>query len=292
MSNQPLLVALEPNEEGEHVWQVASRVAKRLNATPHLLNVVEPAVSVYADLDFAPLTDYAADWQQDQMRANRDHFQRILPACASAQLNVVEGSPSYKITNAAMQLDADLILMGIHNRRGLKRLLGSTTHAVLNASERDVLAVHPDSGLEPYRQVVIAVDTTDLADQVFARAAAFLDGSESVNIVSAIIPLTKVFAVPETSVTSSASMAQLADEVRSEIKNKVTEAATRHGFEKALIDIRTGDPRDEIIDVAEANEADLIIIGSNPRGPLNRLLLGSTARSVLNHTPCDVLVCR
>lgn len=292
MTDQHLLVALEPNEEGQHVWQVAGRAAKRMNATPHVLNVVEPAVSVYADLDFAPLTEYAADWQQDQIRANREYFKKILSGCARAQVNVVEGSPAYEITNAALQADADLIVMGIHNRRGLKRLLGSTTHAVLNTSQRDVLAVHPDGGSEPYKQVVIAIDTTDLADKVFAKAKALLDGSESVNIVSAIIPLTKVFAVPETSVASSASMAQLADEVRSEVKNKVTEAAKRHGFEEALIDIRTGDPRDEIIDAAQVNNADLIIIGSNPRGPLNRLLLGSTARSVLNHTPCDVLVCR
>lgn len=292
MVNQELLVALEPNQEAEQVWQVANRVAKGLRAVPHLINVIEPATAVYADLDFAPLADFAVESQQAQIEANRAYFEQALPPCATANLNVVEGRPAYEIAKAADQLDADLVVMGVHNRRGLRRLLGSTTHAVLNGSEQDVLAVHPDGGLGAYKRVLIAVDTTDLADTVLNRAKDFIRDAEFVKIVSAIIPLTKVFAVPETSVASSASMAQLADEVRAEIKAKVTQAAARHDFEETLVEVRTGDPRDEIIDAAEAYDADLIIIGSNPRGPVNRLLLGSTARSVLNHTPCDVLVCR
>jgi nucleotide-binding universal stress UspA family protein len=53
-----------------------------------------------------------------------------------------------------------------------------------------------------------------------------------------------------------------------------------------------GDPRDEIVAAAKENKTDLIVMGSNNRGAINRLLVGSTARGVLDHTPCDVLVCR
>ncbi len=55
--------------------------------------------------------------------------------------------------------------------------------------------------------------------------------------------------------------------------------------------LEQGDPRDEIIRIAEENQVDLIVIGSHGRHGL-ALLLGSTANSVLHHAKCDVLAVR
>jgi universal stress protein A len=55
--------------------------------------------------------------------------------------------------------------------------------------------------------------------------------------------------------------------------------------------LEQGDPRDEIIRVAEENQADLIVLGSHGRHGL-ALLLGSTANAVLHHAKCDVLAVR
>lgn len=55
--------------------------------------------------------------------------------------------------------------------------------------------------------------------------------------------------------------------------------------------LEQGDPRDEIIRVADENQIDLIVLGSHGRRGL-ALLLGSTANSVLHHTHCDVLAVR
>ena len=73
---------------------------------------------------------------------------------------------------------------------------------------------------------------------------------------------------------------------------KITAAAENAGLSSYTIDIRMGDPRDEVVAAANENESNLIVMGSNNRGAINRLLLGSTARGVLDHTPCDVLICR
>ena len=53
-----------------------------------------------------------------------------------------------------------------------------------------------------------------------------------------------------------------------------------------------GDPKAEILAAAKAFGADLIVMGSNNRSAINRMLIGSTARGVLNRTPCDVMICR
>ena len=49
-----------------------------------------------------------------------------------------------------------------------------------------------------------------------------------------------------------------------------------------------GSTKHEIIEIAKANKADLIVIGRHGRHGISRLL-GSTANAVLHHAPCDVL---
>lgn len=49
-----------------------------------------------------------------------------------------------------------------------------------------------------------------------------------------------------------------------------------------------GYTRHEIVDYADKEKVDLIVVGSHNRHGL-AILLGSTARSVLSHSPCDVL---
>ena len=52
-----------------------------------------------------------------------------------------------------------------------------------------------------------------------------------------------------------------------------------------------GIPKDEIINIADKEQVDLIVVGSHGRHGL-ALLLGSTANSVLHHAKCDVLAVR
>jgi nucleotide-binding universal stress UspA family protein len=53
-----------------------------------------------------------------------------------------------------------------------------------------------------------------------------------------------------------------------------------------------GDPREAIVDIARAEHADLVVVGSHGRTGLAKLVLGSTASHVVTHAPCDVLVVR
>lgn len=58
------------------------------------------------------------------------------------------------------------------------------------------------------------------------------------------------------------------------------------------IEVRHGDPAHEIIRAATDWEADLIVMGTRGLTGLQRLLLGSVARKVLQHAPCSVLIAR
>src|SRR5208337_1578970 len=51
-----------------------------------------------------------------------------------------------------------------------------------------------------------------------------------------------------------------------------------------------GDPPDTVVEVAQANKADLIAIGTHGRKGLKKLLMGSVTSGVVANAPCDVLV--
>jgi nucleotide-binding universal stress UspA family protein len=55
---------------------------------------------------------------------------------------------------------------------------------------------------------------------------------------------------------------------------------------------REGDPADAILDVAEEQEADLIIVGNKGMTGAKRFLLGSVPNKVSHHAPCSVMIIR
>jgi nucleotide-binding universal stress UspA family protein len=55
---------------------------------------------------------------------------------------------------------------------------------------------------------------------------------------------------------------------------------------------RQGEAADAILDVAEAQNADLIVVGNKGMTGAKRFLLGSVPNKVSHHAPCSVLIIR
>lgn len=53
--------------------------------------------------------------------------------------------------------------------------------------------------------------------------------------------------------------------------------------------VRGFEPAEDLIGIAEATEAELIVIGLRRRSPVGKLLLGSNAQRILLDAPCAVL---
>jgi len=84
------------------------------------------------------------------------------------------------------------------------------------------------------------------------------------------------------------------DQVRTERESalaRIVEDARKHGV-SALFLIWEGDPGAAVIEAAEAEGADVIVVGSHARGPVGRLLLGSVSSYVVDHAKRTVVVVR
>ena len=69
-------------------------------------------------------------------------------------------------------------------------------------------------------------------------------------------------------------------------------AAAREAGLEAVPYAREGDPADAILDVAEEQRAQLIVVGSKGMTGARRFLLGSVPNRVSHHAPCSVLIIR
>jgi nucleotide-binding universal stress UspA family protein len=72
---------------------------------------------------------------------------------------------------------------------------------------------------------------------------------------------------------------------------EAADAAMQDGVEAETFG-RQGDPADAILDVAEEQGADLIVVGNKGMTGAKRFLLGSVPNKVSHHAPCSVLIIR
>ena len=75
-----------------------------------------------------------------------------------------------------------------------------------------------------------------------------------------------------------------------------TLAAAEEKIKQAGVPVETfarqGDPADAILDVAEEQNADLIVVGNKGMSGAKRFLLGSVPNKVSHHAPCSVMIIR
>lgn len=81
------------------------------------------------------------------------------------------------------------------------------------------------------------------------------------------------------------------NDIRENLLPKLESMAKEHQLNEATVVVEFGRPTDLIVEVAEREEVELIILGSHGKHGV-ALLLGSTADGVLHHAECDVLAVR
>ncbi|SEP72456.1 universal stress protein [Natrinema salaciae] len=72
---------------------------------------------------------------------------------------------------------------------------------------------------------------------------------------------------------------------------RTKEAAERDGVD-VTTDIRHGVPQEQVVDFAETNAVDMIIVGTAGRSGLDHLISGSVAEEIVRNAPVPVLTVR
>jgi nucleotide-binding universal stress UspA family protein len=144
-----------------------------------------------------------------------------------------------------------------------------------------------------FGRIVVGTDGSDTASAAVRRAIEVAKASQAqLEIVSAYEPISGDRLRGES--------AELPGDVQYTVTpredvNLILEGAAAEGKKEGVEVIthpREGDPADAILDVAEENKADLIVVGNKGMTGAKRFLLGSVPNKISHHAPCDVLIVR
>lgn len=90
---------------------------------------------------------------------------------------------------------------------------------------------------------------------------------------------------------SAVGVMPVVDEITSEDRERIRRFAERHfGGLPVHTEVRHGFPARDISPYAASVQADLIVIGTHADGILKRIIHGSVSKSVLESSPCPVLM--
>jgi nucleotide-binding universal stress UspA family protein len=133
-----ILAALALDETGELALREAARIAQqRPNSELHLVHVVIEEAPATSASELASLDQRLAH-APAQIRQYVEQIWNETPSKVVAHLRA--GQPSRSICQAAVDINADVIVVGTHRRAGLKKLmLGSVAEQVLQHAHCPVL---------------------------------------------------------------------------------------------------------------------------------------------------------
>jgi nucleotide-binding universal stress UspA family protein len=152
-----ILVPTDLSKGAEEALDYACELARKLGAKIHLLNVIGiPALGV-PELGVAMTSTLIDTIIADNTSALQSLIKIKRGHAEFGELMLRTGDARDVINNSAKEVDADLIVMGTHGRRGVSRaLLGSVAETVVRTAPCPVLTVRSHTTVHPSRDEVAA----------------------------------------------------------------------------------------------------------------------------------------
>src|SRR5665647_1666223 len=138
-----ILIALDNNAGAQKIAEAGYELSEALRAHTILLHVTSDSTN-YSSLNYSPILGFDSfsnldvvqtDTVQELKRTAQDYLDNIKLKLGDETIRTVvkEGNYAENILQTAKEMNADIIVMGTHSRKGLdKVLLGSVAENVLH----------------------------------------------------------------------------------------------------------------------------------------------------------------
>ncbi len=203
------------------------------------------------------------------------------------------GVPAEQILRAEEALQPDLIVLG---SRGISKVarfwLGSVAERVAQYCLNPVLLVWP--GHTQFRKILVGLDRSPLGERVASWLQQFPFPFRTEVHLATFVTIMDVFSrwrrmwLPPAPVLLRLMERQECAEAERQLtssKDRFCDAARiTHTH------VRTGNPADGLLQLANELSADLLVVGSHGRGLFALLLLASVSDRILTDTPCSLLI--
>jgi nucleotide-binding universal stress UspA family protein len=266
-----ILLATDGSENTAQATKAAVDIARRRGSEIHLIHVWHDVHTPHAH----------AFVKSELRRQGREILDKEVKRIGEmggtiTRSHLREGRTFEEVIKLVDELEADLLLVGSHGYRGLRRMLiGSQSEDIVHHAHRPVLVVRRGEDVWPPARIVVGDDFSEDASKA-AEVAANLG-----KLFGARMLL--LHAVPRLSQASSESVEAKLEEQAGELEDILQQRPQTR--------IVAGDPAEVLIEGAqEGEEPTLVVVGSRGLGLVGRLRLGSVSTKVVRAALGAVLV--
>jgi len=286
-----IVCPIDFSEFSARAYDHAVSLAEHYQAKLMAVHIVE--LWQHPSLGFAATVEtyeaYCQDLRVDAQSRLREFLKNHAHDGVLPELSIQQGTAPDSILSFAHVRKADLIVMGLHGRRGLDRLmLGSVTDRVMRSAQCPVLAVchstHESVGTvrenhhaHHLNRILFCADFSENSDRALRYAISATAEYDAELILLHVLDESP--SPSEVEEVVAAATVQL---------DKLIAPQRRQGL-KITTAVRIGKPYQQIIQLALESQIDLVSMGVRGRGALDQAIFGSTTYRVMQLGPCPVL---
>jgi nucleotide-binding universal stress UspA family protein len=294
MKIKKILVPIDFSEFSDKALDFALLIAEQFGAA---LEIVHAVVLFQDDIDEEQrLLEYEEQLKRKEKRIRNsmeDNRQKVKSKGIRVKSQILRG-----ISAADVILDYlndhvfDMVIMGTHGRTGLKHLLhGSVAEKVVRLSPAPVLTVHRSVKDLQLKKLLVPIDFSNHCKEATEQAVSLAKKFESrIGFIHVI--------EHEIHPSFYASGIESIFEVDLNLKTRVIENMQEFLQDQLSPEIETdfiveeGKAHKVIVEYAEENDTDMIVIATHGLTGLDYILLGSTTEKVIRWANCLVLTVR
>jgi nucleotide-binding universal stress UspA family protein len=235
--------------------------------------------------DVGTLSDILTRLLQPELAKQAEKLQKLGFAVKS---EIRFGLPALEINRAAQENDCAIIVLGSHGYSLPKEiLLGGVATSVLHTATRPVLIIKitsptPLTAWNPLTHILYPTDFSDNAEAAFTYLKVIVScGAEKVTLLhiqDQIIGKHLAERLAEFNKIDEGRLLRLRDELQSKSKVEVK------------IEIPFGLVAQEIINRIKTDKVSLVVMGTQGRGHIGEVFLGSVSNKVVRYSPVPVLL--
>lgn len=275
-----------------HALPHTLHLAKNYEAELHLLHALvlheaDPSNLSHRLPDMEELYLALEEHADTQMRTAIEEHGEAGFTIRSAQVRAMSAAGA--ILDYATENEIDLVVMGTHGRRGLRRLLlGSVAEEVVRLAPCPVLTVpERDERGSPanIERIVVPVDFSEHAKLALAYA---LELGEAYDAHLHLLHVVDEVIYPDFYPPVIPSGSSITEELRDQSLERMKMLLSEFAGAEAAVHVRAGRAAPEIADFANDQKADLIVIASHGLTGISHVLLGSVTEQLIRRAPCPV----
>ncbi len=269
-----VLIATDGSDVATNAATAGITLAAALEADVHVVSVVEGGL------------------RREESRRERHErdatavADRARDAGCRAEAVVRSGRPASELLSYADDADVDLLVVGTQGRTGLRQaLLGSVALEVIRDARRPVLTVGADTSWGgddgPIEDVCLATDGSRGAAAATEHAFSMAEACDA-----------RLHALYAVAISSEAAEIREAFAEHGEtVTTEVVDRATDRGLE-ATRAVEAGPATDVVLEYTDEESVDLLVMGTESKSNVERLVLGSVSQRVVPNASVPVLTVR